>query len=283
MTFSMTPYGVQAYVPVMEFGDGHILVNMFCSIISSMTPAPGQLYLLLRRDASDKSGRHPRYHCQCFSDSTSIVGDHDHCRLVALPEDQAPSLDLTKWMDIYISPHPPYRFQLTSNVRELISRLSLGISPPFRMKPSTFSTLSRYHDLHLLSVTSMPVPWIGSPPVELVFRRGLPTLGHPVVVTLGRCTNAAGQAQTTSDEIRVPAAPGPHYVMVEFGPDDLDWPLTRASPASHACPGDHVTDGCVRAFIDEPHNYALSISFNPGTLESAGETLEIHFEVSVSR
>ena len=170
-SFTITPHGVHAHVPVMELGNGYILVDIFCR----KTDCQGTLYLILLRDPTDSSegGGYPRYECALFSDWHIPILKMDPIprRLVNLPTSALSAHDFAQWRDMYISPRPAYRSHLSSDTREIVAQLSIGPAPPFRIKPSTINRLQRECSLYLVPLAPVPVRNTGRLPIRLQFSR----------------------------------------------------------------------------------------------------------------
>lgn len=253
----MTPYGVQAYLPYIDLGNDCIVVDIFC--INRTGSASHPLYLFLRSDESTEEGEgNPRlYYCLAYIQYSRDSPQYAPQRRLLCPVEG--HLDFEQWKEIYISPRPPYRSNSALlDAHERLSRLSLGPSPPFRIRPSTISSLQRRYSLRLTSIEGAHTPWTGHAPVRLYFSF-LWSSAHMVVVELGRCTRSPVTGQGL----------GPHYVVV--GPSLL--PPTFVG-ASHDCAKDHVTNGCTRVLKDG--QYEGSIIFKRSVLDDPmGETLEL--------
>ena len=272
VSFTMTPHGVHAYIPFEKVGDKYILVDIACQRIHT-TPRESHdsLYLLLHLDSRvEHPGRYPHYHCQVgISKSRREYAR----RLVKISAPILPT-EFTRWKDIYISPRPHPRSHLNSDLHELLARLMVSSSPPFRIKPNVLSTL-RGADIHLMSVTQASTPWTGHPPVELTFRGSYGMIS----VTLGVC-----RPNDDAETVNHSKVHDSHYVLVRSSHDGKPFESSRSiTPINHNCSRDHVSDESTRSCpLSVSGDRKLKVSFTRSLMDSAGETLEVHMEVKVS-
>ena len=281
----MTPHGVHAHLPYLDLANtgGWILADIFCTSVCYSDEAYSQsLYLLLEPDpgpGDHVTGRHPRYRCQWLN-SFTLIAPGARSRLVATRNrifTQFPNF--VKWADIYISPRPRDRAHIKSAPPELLTHLSLGPSPPFRIKLHTISRLSHDNDVNLISVTHTPTPWTGHPPVKLAFR----FQKYMVLVTLGIC--GLGDCAWA---YRDPAPTNTsHYASVitywlALAPNITDSELPRNDKTSHNCVKDHVSHGSACAVFPNAVD-VFWMGFKRSLLDPDGKTLEVDMRVGVSK
>ena len=207
-----------------------------------------------------------------------LVKSKHASRLVKIALQTIPEApNIAKWRNIYISPRPRLRSRRKLDPDNLVSRLTLGPSPPFRIKTSTISSLS-YQGIRLTSVTPTPTPWTGYPPAKFVFRT---MSGKALSVTLGMCRAYEGAIGTANP----PGIRSPHYavVTVKFSAqDDEASSESSTSAESHNCATDHVWHGsAINTWLHRPGT-RIKISFVRSLVDIREEILEVQMEAEVS-
>ena len=274
----MTPHGIHAHVPCLELGgtSGCILIDIFCLSVTFMDIV--SLYLFLEPDRSpDGHGIecYPRYKCQWLCEPMK-VSRGTHGRVVSIVDQTLPNS--VRWRNIYISPRPRDHAYAKSDPHELLSRLSLGPSPPFRIERNTIPRLSHDNAVNLTFVTLTSPPWTGNPPVELAFH----WRGGMILVTLGVC-------ELDDHDETTPVAHTFHYAVGRFDPI-VGAPASRSpshGKASHSCATDHVSHGSTRTVSLSnglsSHPSVFRISFTKSLEDPAERTLEVEMRVEVSK
>ncbi|TBU27932.1 heterokaryon incompatibility protein-domain-containing protein [Dichomitus squalens] len=137
-SFSVTPYGVHARVPVFE-GLGYIVAPLFCSTSDKQTI---RLLLSPCTDASDP--KRPLDHCAgMFSTEATFT-----------PE----------WRDVFITHRPP-------NTTNAALRIPINntLSTPFRFPKLEIQRILT-NRLRFVSLTPTTGPWNGTPPIAFTFK-----------------------------------------------------------------------------------------------------------------
>ena len=266
-------------------GTGCVLVDIFCfrdNDVKAMAKSQ-RLYLLLQTDPTfnEYVEGHMLYTCRLLKGDLihGLVKSKHASRLVNIALQTIPEApNIVEWRSIYISPRPSrLHSRRKLDPDHLVSRLTLGPSPPFRIKTSTISSLS-HHGIRLTSVTLTPTPWTGYPPAKFVFGT---TSGKALSVTLGMCRAYEGAIGTANP----PGIRSPHYAVVtgKFSArDDEASAECSAGTESHNCATDHVWHGSViNTWLHRPGT-RIKISFVRSLVDIREEILEVHMEAEVS-
>ncbi|KAI1791122.1 hypothetical protein LXA43DRAFT_440791 [Ganoderma leucocontextum] len=175
-TFTITPYGVHARVPILEFRG--LTIAVICCHVSAKNRAPMALLLTHCPSASDPT--RPLYHTGGPLDKRMVIMD------MTLPIKNA----VPQWRDIYITHRPPPDAAASLDPRILIN--SSNYTPYRISRRSLDAFLAKGWELHSVTPPAQ-VPWTGSPPITFTFRRT--AAQYFICVHLGRCTHPAADGE----------------------------------------------------------------------------------------
>ncbi|KAI0753170.1 heterokaryon incompatibility protein-domain-containing protein [Daedaleopsis nitida] len=283
-TFSVTPHGVLARLPLVEAHGAAIGVL-------SWSRDGDRLGLLLTPCPISLDPSRPLYDAGIGDGNVRVID------LGSATED----LELfgeaveTVWKEIYIAHRPPLRIQAVSTAPVFLNR---SITTAFRLPEANLERLDA-SGVALLRQSSIPSPWTGSPAAMLFFGRADQSLSAPMdfVVHLGRCTGSTslGSDTTLADaETRGSLQLGAHWAYAEhYHPGEMEPDPSRLS--WHECPADHIREwprgsmtfdiSCectlqLTASVGRPLQAAhVSLSFVPSMLNpSEALDLDVHVE-----
>ena len=212
-TFSLTPHGVLAHVPIISEGDaGGLIAVLFCA-------SGGHPLGLILNECEGLTSPIGPLHC---------VGEVRLVHLDDLPEEYRNNASACTpvWRDVYIS--------LSRPVPHALMFINRSRESPFHIPSSTLSALHSEG----FKVTQLPVPgtpdplplgWAGCP--AFVFEcRSSPA--NVFVVRLGRCCPLRGE-----HSMDTACRPGQPWAVVKSG----DWePVNAKDAGAHVCATDHI-------------------------------------------
>ncbi|TBU54288.1 hypothetical protein BD310DRAFT_82695 [Dichomitus squalens] len=221
-TFTITPYGLQAHIPVfqLEVSSWPIIVAVLLGIRLKGSKARS-LGLVLKPDEANSDPTRPRYvpweplarsQAPRFGHLTLL--DFHHRMIGAHAGTQGP----VEWKTIYIAHHSQSsRYAHTTGMHEL----NRSLHSPFRIPLSHIRELQKHQYRYDLIPRPLSFPWTGEQPMELTFL----CREHEhmsVEVYLGVCSSEA---------------PGAHWAIAVSAPSNL-----RAKDIPHICSQHHVDD-----------------------------------------
>ena len=262
-TFSLTPHGVLAHVPLIEVSGLTIGVMGFTQSISQTRPQSHQppiairFGLLLTLCPRSTDPLRPLYDIgmagSAYLDDKGAI----RAKWVRLVPLGSISEDLTlfgepvvaQWKDIYLAHHPPPELGSTSVQQQPPVLLSYGFLAPFRFPENHVEEFIRATpNLRLDLVRNPPdFPWHGLPPVVFAFTTSTFDWTLTFILRLGRCRYPVPWGTTGSIATR-----GWHarWARVDFYPFESANVGPRAPsffppPGSeleqyHDCENDHV-------------------------------------------
>ncbi|KAM5542366.1 hypothetical protein V8D89_003825 [Ganoderma adspersum] len=224
-TFSVTPHGVLAHIPVIQLPEYMIAM------------------LFWRSDQDDHLGLRLNPCNGSVSSSRLLYDAHPgEDRIVPLGVDKdgyftvdGQPFDVV-WKKLYIAHRPPPDTPTPDAATSLYMPLNLGVLIPFRIPGKNIQALHASTRLRLVSVSEMSLPWTGSPPITLTFQPDEDDAVLPGIdLHLGRCTRSVpGRARS-----------GHHWAQLVFHPshaDRKDTSLHGDGDEDHMCSEDHIDD-----------------------------------------
>ncbi|KAI1795382.1 HET-domain-containing protein [Ganoderma leucocontextum] len=264
-SFSITPYGIRAHVPVIEGPD--FSVAMLRCLEGKKKQTIG---LILTPCYSSLDQTRPLYH---------TAWRQRMWRTVLLGESFAnPHLFgqrvSPQWRDIYIADRPP-----PAPATILCTPSDYTLSPPFRFPMENLETcLGDYGSL--VEVSQQRFGWAGSPPVVFKFQHRF--IYATIYVSFGRCSSGSSQSRR-GDCSPSALQPGPHWAFVLFDARNGQSSAADMAP-QHVCAKDHIADwpGRSRLFTGKFENgdILLTLSFLEDALSPA-KTLVPHVKHEV--
>ncbi|TFK94470.1 HET-domain-containing protein [Polyporus arcularius HHB13444] len=252
VSFSITPHGVLAHVPVADYR-----VWTFADLGWSEN---GQRVMLAlarrRRGVSDLS--YPIYNiCGEYRLVRIPTSKHKGCSLL-----RAPSMRTT-WKNIYLS-HRPAHSPAQSSLPAI--PINHCVAAPFRFPERRIANFARLANGSLESIQNAGLPWEGDPPTTFTFRISNVNF---LVITVGRC--AVPPTPTVFND----RPPAPMWANLQWNPAE-DTTLTNM--AAHDCATDHVMkwQELKKTFVLLPENTArkgykfFTLSFTRCPLSSSG-------------
>ena len=178
MTFSVTPRGVLAFVPVLHIGD-HIFADL------NWYEDGSRLLLVLQRTIAIIKSHSIRTPAPLYTVGFGM--SKDSSRLLTLPlndnDRTCPSYQDSVWKEICISPSRP-----TSSQRETIFLPMNHAFPPLvRIHEHLLSQFFAEQRVTAFEIMNAVLPWTGNPPLVISFpHRGLIDLLN-IVFQVGTC------------------------------------------------------------------------------------------------
>ena len=267
-SFSITPDGIQAHVPVIQ--ERNFLVAALCCFDEKRERTIG---LLLTPCYSPFNSTLRRYHTawRGVRWRTIMLGKSlNNICLFGQPISRSP-----QWMDIIIADRPPLQSALLHRPGlQIMSNYVL--SPPFRLSmPDLGNSLGQSGSLIRSSET--PTNWTGSPPLVLEFR-------HKVVrfiyVVLGWCTLPTHHDPSPSGSHHgSQSRSGAHWAVVSFSNTRRDH---LGDPTPSHDKNHHIANWTNRSRLFTRNagqwDHLLTLSFVPDGL-SPGQTLVPHIKL----
>ena len=269
-TFTITAHGIFARMPIIKHSG-------FVVAVMNWSRGGQRLGLLLSPSPRSADSTYPSFNIGDIGpfgrDSpcwTIPLGDTKSNMFVLFGKAVAP-----QWKEVYLAHRPPPG---AASAPAPPLPITLGFSAPFRIPQRHIDDFLRdpplNNHLRLVSISSPPLPWNGTPPVVLSFD------GDKISfqVILGRCT-AWPPSDTSSDGYD---DVGPHWARITFG----QWAPESMGQSDHTCDVDHIGEwpNWVKTFIGtmkekwSPVNFPVRMSFTPCPL-NPGETLIVHLAV----
>ena len=219
-TFTRTPYGVLAHVPVLEYLDEtHAILLLF----GDAHEAYG-IHLLRCLDADARNRL--LYH----------TDDSYDCRIVHLTLD-AQRYAVPVWKDIYLTDAPPFRAE-QAPLPSSLKFVNISPSSPFQVTKDIVDL----GDFKLVEVSAIPFGWAGSPPLALLYSS---ILDDRFVVKAGWCakedTHWATLTMMSAKAGASKSYPGSPANESPRSPAGAGWKrLEEPVSDAHRCPKDHV-------------------------------------------
>lgn len=265
-TFSVTPYGVLAHIPVIDLSQYMIAILFWCC------GPDGHLGLRLNPCSNNFDSSHPLYDVHPGGNRIVSLGIHKGPGSDFKFTVQGQSAPVV-WKKIYIAHRPPPDSPTPDANTSLYLPLNLGVLMPFRFPGHNIQELYSSTGLRFASVSPMTLPWTGSPPITLTFQpdsndRIPSVLAVPGIdLHLGRCTVPTSSSslvpgQTTAGSRRLL---GPHWARLVFHAPKHD-PLRHTPYQEHSCAEDHICDwgGYKKAFYYPPDS-TMAVSQRPAS------------------
>ncbi|RPD57981.1 HET-domain-containing protein [Lentinus tigrinus ALCF2SS1-7] len=198
MTFSLTPHGVLAHLPIVTIR-GRIYADLSWSTSSvtyGHTPlwrweGVARILLILRPYSHNPDRSRPSY-----TVGYRYFGDK-HRRLVAPPEDVFRKRGKTQWKDVYLIHGPPDSGDLSRDRPDPLIDIPFNrhLNPPFRFPPenlqsfvNSLGTLPVSHPTIEISVENAGRAWHARPgPTTFTFSRPKSLHYPPLVIAVGWC------------------------------------------------------------------------------------------------
>ena len=265
-TFTITPYGILAHLPVIRTSRVSIAV-----LYSAQDDV--QLGLHLQSCSHSIDPLRPLYHLsQTRFPSSNDSNVETNVRLIGFSETRSASTfrmfgeEVTaEWKTIYLINRPQASASLPPRIP-----MNRSVSTPFRLSRGLVEELQQNADVPLLphsiqSGAMLQFPWKGSPPATLQFsvkvgeRRnwfsGDSDIQYGIVEVHLGCCNRGSQSSSG----RHPRGFGKHWANIRLALD-ADSPFTsgvvdtRQVASSHDCSEDHIDD-----WLSNPKVFTLSV------------------------
>ena len=267
-TFTSTPYGFYARLPVLTLPNGISIAILFCSIRED----PLGLVLNPCPDALDP--KLPLFHTA-----------EPHKRIVrirSLLQSHVVPLGIPK--TIYFAHRPPPR--LDADLPRTLALINGGLFAPFRIPEVHLRTLGTEQSVRVLYATDVPFPWSGTPPLALALENRSLSRKYFWILRLGRCTVPAhGNGASSSGTIGVGNGQrhslGPHWASMEQLSYQYNELPTAPPVSTHSCPGDHICewkDGKRTFTAYYPGWIPIVVSFTKCPMNPTGETLVLNID-----
>ncbi|TBU28712.1 hypothetical protein BD311DRAFT_313844 [Dichomitus squalens] len=246
-TFSITPHGVLAHIPLIEDWDEYSDEVTAYLFWSSSIHRNAPLGLRLKRSPTSADPLRPHY---------DVVAE----RLVRLTWDAEGRIAIggapvhLSWQEIYITHRPPPESAIHEHANKLFVSLNLGYSVPFRINNKDIDNLpDSPWPMALTRCTNMPeLPWDGSPPITLqldLLDRDLELRTCFAMLSLGRCTSKRA-----------------HWACLQFTQRSVDRIISDDDDLGHDCGVDHIEAWMDRSktFEFQPEEVGLSTTVIQG-------------------
>ena len=222
-TFSITPHGILAYIPLGHCDLGTISIFFW----SSSNDSRMGLRLIPCPNSIDPS--RPLYDIDSSEERIASLRRDERGQLL-----YRDSIITIEWKEIYLAHRPPPEKLPLEQTQSLYMPLNLGILTPFRIPGSQLGLLYYNTGLRLAEITAVQLPWDGYEPFMLTFR--VPTEERPmrtsfpgITIHLGRCARSVPDGQL-----------GPHWAKLMFHPFGSAGPRARPGSVTHSCSEDHI-------------------------------------------
>ncbi|KAI0713848.1 hypothetical protein C8Q76DRAFT_471327 [Earliella scabrosa] len=272
MTFTATPHGVLAQIPIVEIG-GNTYADL-CWTLEGRTST--RLLLVLGRRLRSAADTLPIYdigenHASSSGVYRIVTDSPGQASLLRLPSTQI------AWKEVYLAYNPPTARRART---ALYIPMNHTVSPPLRILEPPVARLAKVLQATDVQVTHAGLPWSGHPPATIVLHDcDLPSTSASasasasavvaearrvqIVLQFGRCTSTI-----PSGSEAVPHDAQPLWANVR----DRDAGIHTPS-SDHECPADHIrTWQNMERTFDLTETHGVSLSF---TEASSANTLTL--------
>ena len=228
-SFSVTPYGIRAHVPIMDIhAQGFSIAWLGC--VNERTKDAIGLCITPCHFSPDPTRQ--LYHTGCPGTPS---------RTIAVAQRFDDSLlwrqNCAEWREIDIADRPA-----PSPAINLYTPSDYSLSPPFRFHMKDLEACLGKHG-HLVDVSKMPFDWDGSSPITFKFHASSYEYAFvKIYMVFGRCpisSHGDPSPSTSSFQGR------PHWAFVLFDKEDRD----LSTMPIHVCSRDHIADWPERSCI----------------------------------